>query len=42
MATREFSDRERRDLESFKRMVRLIDLKRRTYLASRSLYYYIV
>jgi len=33
MTDREFDDRERRDLENFKRMVRLIDLKRRAYLA---------
>lgn len=33
MSKREFNDRELRNLESFKRMVRLLDLKRRSYFA---------
>lgn len=36
MPRREFNDRELRNLESFKRMVRLLDLKRRAYFAKDS------
>jgi len=35
MPGREYNDRDQSSLDSFKRMVRLIDLKRRTYLAKK-------